>query len=196
MALVNASMAYARMGEPNKAQDFLLKAIKVAPDNAPAHFNLGLLKAEQQQPREAERELKEAFRLDPQMAPAAYNLCVLMAKDRPAEALSWCRKAVELNPGEPKYALTLAFYQKGQGDLKAAATTLQDLLRQRPAFTDAYLMLAEIYGQQGNRSEAEAVLRKAQQVESLSPQDRARIAAMLRKWGTPEPQKDHKTDNR
>jgi tetratricopeptide (TPR) repeat protein/nitrate/TMAO reductase-like tetraheme cytochrome c subunit len=196
MALVNASMAYARMGEKSKAEEFLLKAIKVAPDNAPAHFNLGLLKAEQQQPEEAERQLREAFRLDPQMAPAAYNLCILIAKDRSAEALSWCRKAVELNPGEPKYALTLAFYQKEQGDLKAAATTLQDLLRQRPAFTDAYLMLAEIYGQQGNRSEAEAVLRQAQRVESLSPQDRARIAAMLRKWSAPEPQEGHKTDNR
>jgi tetratricopeptide (TPR) repeat protein len=196
MALVNAAMAYARMGEQNKAEEFLLKAIKVAPDNAPAHFNLGLLQAEQNQPKAAERELREAFRLDPQMAPAAYNLCVLMAKDRPAEALSWCRKAVELSPGEPKYALTLAFYQKGQGDLKAAATTLQDLLRQRPAFTDAYLMLAEIYGQQGNRSEAEAVLRQARQVESLSPRDRARVEAMLRKWGSPEPQEGHKTDNR
>jgi tetratricopeptide (TPR) repeat protein/nitrate/TMAO reductase-like tetraheme cytochrome c subunit len=196
MVLVNASMAYARMGEQNKAEEFLLKAIKVAPDNAPAHFNLGLLKAEQHKPKEAERELKEAFRLDPQMAAAAYNLCILTAKDRPAEALSWCRKAVELNPGEPKYAFTLAFFQKEQKDLTGAATTLQELLAQRPTFADAYLMLAEIYGQQGNRSEAEAVLRQAQQVESLSPRDRARIAAMLRKWSTPEPQEGHKTDKR
>jgi tetratricopeptide (TPR) repeat protein len=196
MVMVNASMAYARMGEQNRAEEFLLKAIKVAPDNAPAHFNLGLLKAEQNQPKEAERELREAFRLDPQMAAAAYNLGILIAKDRPAEALSWCRKAVALNPQEPKYAFTLAFYQKEQGDLKAAATTLQNLLTQRPAFADPYLMLAEIYGQQGNRSEAEAVLRQAQKVESLSPRDRGRIEAMFRKWSTPEPQKGHKTDNR
>jgi tetratricopeptide (TPR) repeat protein len=196
MVMVNAAMASARLGEQNKAEEFLLKAIKVAPDNAPAHFNLGLLKAEQNQPKEAERELREAFRLDPQMAPAAYNLCIVMAQDRPTEALSWCRKAVELNPQEPKYAYTLAFYQKEQGDLKAATTTLQDLLAKRPAFTDAYLMLAEIYGQQGNRSEAKAVLRQAQQVESLSPRDRARVKVMLQKWTTPGPQEGHKTGNR
>jgi tetratricopeptide (TPR) repeat protein len=196
MVMVNASMAYSRMGEQNKAKEFLLKAIKVAPDNAPAHFNLGLLKAEQNQPKEAERELREALRLDPQMAAAAYNLCILIAKDRPAEALSWCRKAVALNPQEPKYAFTLAFYQKEQKDLPGAAATLKGLLTQRPAFVDAYLLLAEIYGQQGNRPEAEAVLRQAQQVESLSPWNRARVAAMLRKWSTSEPQEGQKTDNR
>jgi tetratricopeptide (TPR) repeat protein len=180
------------MGEQNMAQESLLKAIKVAPDNAPAHFNLGLLKAERNQPKEAERELREAFRLDPQMAPAAYNLCILIAKDHPKEALSWCRKALELNPGEPKYALTLAYYQKEKSDLKAAVTTLQDLLAQRPAFADAYLLLAEIYGQQGNRSKAAAVLRQAQQVEGLSPRDRARVEAMLQKWSPPEPREGNR----
>jgi tetratricopeptide (TPR) repeat protein len=196
MAMVNAAMAFAQIGDKDQVEKSLLKAVKIAPDNAATHFNLGLLWAERHRGKEAERELKEAFRLDPQMAPAAYNLCILIAKDRPAEALSWCRKAVALNPQEPKYAFTLAFYQKEQGDLKAAATTLQELLAQRPAFTDAYLLLAEIYGQQGNRSEAEAVLRQAQQVESLSPRDRARVAAMLRKWSTPEPQEGHKTEHR
>ena len=125
MVMVNASMAYAQMGEKDQAEKSLVQAIKIAPDNAAAHFNLGLLKAEQNRGKEAERELKEAFRLDPKMAPAAYNLCILTGKDRPAEALSWCRKAVQLHPQEPKYAYTLAFYQKEQGDLKGAAATLQ-----------------------------------------------------------------------
>ena len=119
------------------------------------------------------------------MAPAAYNLCILSAKDRPKEALSWCKKAVELNPQEPKYAYTLAFYQKEQGDLKNAAATLQDFLTRRPGFADGYLLLAEIYVQQGDRPQAEAVLRQAQQVESLSPRDRARVAEALQKLSNP-----------
>ena len=119
------------------------------------------------------------------MAPAAYNLCILKAKDRPREALSWCKKAVELNPQEPKYAYTLAFCQKEQGDLKNAAATLQDFLRRRPGFADGYLLLAEIYLHQGDRPQAEAVLRQAQQVESLSPRDRARLAEAMHKLGNP-----------
>jgi Flp pilus assembly protein TadD len=193
MVMVNAAMAYAKMGAPDQAEKSLVKAIKIAPENAAAHFNLGLLKAEQNRGKEAEKELREAFRLDPKMAPAAYNLCILSAKDRSQEALSWCRKAVELNPQEPKYAYTLAFYQKEQGDLKNAAATLQDILALRPGFTDGYLLLAEIYVQQEERPQAEAVLRQAQQVESLSPRDRARVAATLQKLIAPEPQEGNKT---
>lgn len=86
---------------------------------------------------------------------------------------------METNPQEPKYAYTPAFCQKEQGDLKNAAATLQDILAQRPGFTDGYLLLAEIYVQQGDRHQAEAVLRQAQQVESLSLRDRARMAEAL-----------------
>ena len=47
LAMVNEAMAYARMGENQKANDALQRALKVAPDNAAANFNLGLLKAEE-----------------------------------------------------------------------------------------------------------------------------------------------------
>ena len=194
VAMVNAAMAYAKIGAQDQAEKSLVKAIKIAPDNAAAHFNLGLLKAEQNRGKLAERELREAFRLDPKMAPAAYNLCILTAKDRPAEALSWCKKAVELNPQEPRYAYTLAFYQKERQDLKGAAATLTDLLAQRPGFTAGSLLLAEIYVQQGDRPQAEAMLRRALEAESLPPQDRARVAAALQKLSNPEPQKGKKPD--
>jgi tetratricopeptide (TPR) repeat protein len=166
----------------------------VDPGNAAAHFNLGLLKAEKNRGKEAERQLKEAFRLDPQMAPAAYNLCILIAKDRPAEALSWCRKAVALNPQEPKYAFTLAFYQKGQRNLSGAAATLKDLLAKHPGYMDGQLLLAEIYLQQGERPEAEAMLRQALQRENLAPRDRARLGAALQKLSDSQSKKGNLPD--
>jgi Tfp pilus assembly protein PilF len=196
MVMVNAAMAYAKMGAPDQAEKSLVKAIKIAPENAAAHFNLGLLKAEQNRGKEAEKEFRDAFRLDPKMAPAAYNLCILTIKDRQAEALSWCRKAAELNPQDPKYAYTLAFYQKKQGDLKNAAATLKDFLTRRPGFTDGYLLLAEIYLQQGDGPQAQAMLRQAQQVESLSPQDRGRIAAALQNLSGPQPSEDNHPNKR
>jgi tetratricopeptide (TPR) repeat protein len=191
MVMVNAAMAYAQAGEPNQAEKSLAKAIKIAPDNAAAHFNLGLLKAEQNRPQEAEGELQEAFRLDPGMAQAAYNLCILVARDRPGEALSWCRRAVDLNPTEPKYAYTLAFYQKEQGDLKAGAATLEDFLRRRPGVPDACLLLAEIYVRQGERPRAETLLRQALQEGNLLQQDRARVAAALQHLTKLEPPKEN-----
>jgi tetratricopeptide (TPR) repeat protein len=196
MVMVNAAMAYAQTGEKKQAEKFLLKAIKVAPDNAAAHFNLGLLKAEENRVKDAERELREAFRLDPKMAPAAYNLCILTIKDRPEEALSWCRKATALNPQEPKYAYTLAFYQKEQKDLKGAAATLKDLLAQRTAFVDGHILLAEIYVQQGERPQAEMLLRQLLQKESLPPRDRTRIVAALQSLITSRPSEDNRPGKR
>ena len=110
LAMVNESMAYARLGENKKADESLKKALKVAPDNPAANFNMGLLKAEQKDPKGAEQYLKKALKADPQMAQAAYNLCVITSKDRINEAVSYCKKAADLRPQEPKYAYTLAFY--------------------------------------------------------------------------------------
>ena len=120
LAMVNESMAYARLGDNKKADDSLKKALKVAPDNAAANFNMGLLKAEQNDPKGAEQYLKKALKADPQMAQAAYNLCVITSKDRINEAVSYCKKAAELRPQEPRYAYTLAFYlnQKGDSELR------------------------------------------------------------------------------
>jgi hypothetical protein len=52
------------------------------------------------------------------MAQAAYNVCVITSKDRINKAVSWCRKAVELRPQDPKYVVTLAFYFKRKYTLK------------------------------------------------------------------------------
>jgi len=144
MALVNTSIAYAQMGENDQAEISLQKALKQAPDNAAANFNMGLLKAEKSDQKAAEKYLKKAFNADPQMAQAAYNLCVITAKDRISEAVTWCRKASELRPQEPKYAYTLAFYLNQKGEKDAAVKTLNSLLEKYPQDKDAERLLKEI----------------------------------------------------
>ena len=68
--------------KPRKPKSRLQKALKIAPGNAAANFNMGLLKAEQNDLKGAEKYLKAALKADPQMAQAAYNLCVITSKDR------------------------------------------------------------------------------------------------------------------
>jgi tetratricopeptide (TPR) repeat protein len=144
LVMVNESMAYVRMGENSKADQSLKKALTVAPDNAAANFNMGLLKAEENDPGQAEMYLKQAIKADPQMAQAAYNLCVLTAKDRISEAVTWCRKAAELRPQEPKYAFTLAYYLNQKGDKKEAVMTLKEIVNNYPGLKDAEMLLKEI----------------------------------------------------
>jgi tetratricopeptide (TPR) repeat protein len=144
LAMVNESMAYARLGENQKADGFLMKALKVAPDNAAANFNMGLLKAEHNDLKAAEQYLKKALEADPQMAPAAYNLCVITSKDRIDEAVTWCRKAAELRPQEPKYAFTLAFYLKQNGERDEAIRILMATIEKYPGYQDAQMLLQKI----------------------------------------------------
>ncbi|MGO9021750.1 MAG: tetratricopeptide repeat protein [Syntrophobacteraceae bacterium] len=144
LAMVNKSMAYARMGENKKADESLKKALKVSPDNAAANFNMGLLKAEENDPGQAEKYLRKAIKIDPQMARAAYNLCIITSKDRISEAVNWCRKATELKPQEPKYGFTLAFYLNQKGDREEAIRTLKEIVKKYPEFKDAEKLLQEI----------------------------------------------------
>jgi tetratricopeptide (TPR) repeat protein len=144
LAMVNKSMAYAHLGETKKASEELQNALKIAPDNAATNFNMGLLKAEQKDLKGAEKYLKVALKADPQMAQAAYNLCVITAKDRLNEAVTWCRKATELRPQEPRYAYTLAFYLHQMGERDEAIRTLKTLIEKYPGYKDAEMLLEEI----------------------------------------------------
>jgi len=144
MAMVNTSIACAQMGESEKAERSLQKALLLAPDNAAANFNMGLLKAEKNDLKAAEKHLKKAFAADPQMAQAAYNLCIITAKDRIDEAVTWCRKAADLVPHEPKYAYTLAFYLNEKGDRAEAVGILKGLVEKYPQYKDAEILLKKI----------------------------------------------------
>jgi tetratricopeptide (TPR) repeat protein len=144
LAMVNSSIAYAQMGENGKAEKSLQEAFKIAPDNAAANFNMGLLKAEKRELKQAENHLKQAIKSDPQMAQAAYNLCIITAKDRISEAVTWCSKAADLRPQEPKYAFTLAFYLNQKGDRDEAVRTLKTIVEKYPGYKDAGMLLEEI----------------------------------------------------
>jgi tetratricopeptide (TPR) repeat protein len=177
--LVNAAMAHAKLGETAKAEAKLTEALTIAPDSSVALYNLGLIKAELGDLKAAEMNLKAAFNNDPQLAGAAYNLCIITAKDRPAESLDWCTKAVALRPQEPKYASTLVFYQREQGDLTGAVATLEGVIGRIPAYAEAYLLLAEIFETQGKKSGAIKVYKQALAVEGISPKAKEYIRSKL-----------------
>ena len=179
MAMVNSSIAYAQMGENSRAEKSLQDALKIAPDNAAANFNMGLVKAEKNETGQAEKYLRQAIKVDPQMAQAAFNLCVLLSKDRLDEAVTWCKKAVDLPPAEPRYAYTLAFFEQQKGDTDSAIKTLDALIARQPAHFDAYLLLAGIYEKSGKKEDAEKVYNKALALEGAPENFRNLLRAKL-----------------
>jgi tetratricopeptide (TPR) repeat protein len=144
LAMVNSSIAYAQMGETDKAEKSLQAALKIAPDSAAANFNMGLLEAEKNELKQAEKYLRKAMKADPQMAQAAYNLCIITSKDRISEAVTWCRKAADLRPQDPRYAFTLAFYLNQKGDRDEAVRMLKAIVEKYPGYKDAEKLLQKI----------------------------------------------------
>jgi len=179
LALTNIAIVYGQRGEYDKAEASLRKAIEIDPKSAPVHFNTGLLLAERGRTKEAEKELRLALQLNPRLAPAAYNLGLLIIKERPDEGLSFCRKAHELSPNDPKYSYTLAFYQAQKGDRKGAVKTLSETVKRHPAYVDAALLLGEIYERDGKKEDAKEVYRKAQSSGQLSDRDSLRLRVKL-----------------
>lgn len=147
MALVNLAIAHAQLGESDQAAKALHTALDISPKNAAVNFNLGLVEAENSDLQQAEVHLKKALEADPTLAPAAYNLCIITADSRPDEAIGWCRKASDLNPEEPRYGYTLAYYLNKNGKRDEAITELEKIAKRSPDFLEAQQLLKQITGE-------------------------------------------------
>jgi tetratricopeptide (TPR) repeat protein len=163
-----------------KAEAELDKALRIDPKNAPALFNMGLLKNDQGKSQEAATYLKEALKNDPAMAAAAYNLAVVLSKESMKEAIFWARKAYEMQP-DAKYGYTLAYFLKQDGDWNEGIEVLRRLIKVYPLSTDAYLLLGEIYEKRGRNKDAESVYQQGLSVGDMPDQDKARIEKRMEK---------------
>lgn len=176
---LNASIAAARLADMLRAEELLQKALEIEPNSPAVNFHMALLRADQGDMPEAEKHLRVTLKADPQMAEAACNLCVLLAKDRLEEAVQWCRKAHELEPGDGKYAYTLAFFERKGGKIDEAIRILREAIGREAANTEAILLLAEIYEEQNLKGEAKELVVGALSNEALSSRDRYRLFLKL-----------------
>jgi tetratricopeptide (TPR) repeat protein len=173
-------MAYSNLDQNDKAEASLRRALALAPQDAAANFNLGLLLGESQRWDEAEQRLRSALASNPQMAAAAYNLGVILARRSPDEAIAWCRNAHQLRPEEAKYAHTLAFYLRQKGNFDEAVVLLRQVIREEPLYWDAYGLLGEIYEDQRDYPKAAAVYNDALKMEPLPPPLRRQLETKVR----------------
>ena len=178
LVLVNAAIAHSRVGDTGRAEGHLRRALHLDPTNAPASFNYGLLMAELGKPAEAEKALRSALKADPRMAQAAYNLGVLVAGDRLDEAIHWCRQASDLQPDEPRYGYTYAFFLRQKGDMDGAIRALRRMVDAQHANADVYGLLGQTLGERRDLRGALEVYRRAAGDARLSGQERAQFREM------------------
>jgi tetratricopeptide (TPR) repeat protein len=174
-ALVNAALAYNQLGRNDQAEAFLRRALALRPADAAANLNLGLLLGEQGRKEEAISLLRQALKSDPTSAVAAYNLGILLFPDHGAEALEWFRRAAALQPNEPKYRYTLAFYLRQSGRVEQAVGVLRPLVERGVTDPAVYELLGAMFEESGRAGEAAAVYGRAAEIEQFPADLRLRF---------------------
>lgn len=153
-------------GDPRSACGHYRKAVKIAPDYAKAHLNLGIGLAATGDSEGAVQSYRAALAIDPGSAPANYNLATLLyARGELQDAANLLRRALESKPEFPEAHVALSNVYDSQGDLAAAAASLEAALRQRPDYAGALYNYGILLKKMGRPLEAETALRQAIAIE-------------------------------
>ena len=178
---VNAAFAYNVAGRNEQAESSFRKALQLDPNNLIVHINLGMLLGEQSRLSEAEDVFHKALKVDPNSAIAAYNLGVILAPEQINQALKWCGRAYELQPEEPKYGYTYAFYLYKSEKSCAAIDVLQNMVKRQIPYSDAYALLGAIHQKRGELDKAAEVYQAAVNNKRMSQQDRTSFETMMKR---------------
>jgi tetratricopeptide (TPR) repeat protein len=143
-----------------EAEQYLRRAIELAPSFAKPAEDLGLLLLDTGRDEEAVEVLRNAVRLDPGSEIAQFNLGKALARvGRGAEADQAFEAAFELDP--TKKLLAEAARQHGDGKLEEAERSYREVLRTDPDNATALRMLAMLAATANHMSDAEKLLRRA-----------------------------------
>ncbi len=137
---------YTRLGEYDKAEAELIKALKSDSENPEIYVARAEALMAQGLYREAQRELDRAVAIDPKN-PRAYKMlsgCFFEQKLY-RKAVESIEQAIRLNPNDTSLYRSLATAHLGRQDLPGAQAALEKALDIDPADTLSMVMLGEIY---------------------------------------------------
>ncbi len=142
-------------------------AIRIRPDYAEAHNNLGLVLIQSGNDEEGIAALREAVRLAPAYAEARTNLGAALTPTDAEAAIKELEEAVRLAPGSVKALFNLAVAygaSPGHGSGKEIAH-LTKVIEMAPDFPRAHLALGKALLRDGKATEAVATLQNAVRLE-------------------------------
>jgi tetratricopeptide (TPR) repeat protein len=144
----------------DKAADALREAIRLHPDLAYAHANLGVALMRQGKLDEAIAEDREAIRLRPDDGPTHFNLGTALGRQgKLDEAIVEYREAIRLQPDYAYAHSNLGLALLAQGKVDEAVIELRKATRLKPDF--AHANLGNALRRQGKLDEAIAEYREA-----------------------------------
>lgn len=174
MLLEQVGYAYASLGEPDRALEYLLRSIAIEP-NATRLTKAGELHGLEGNYAAAEASLQRALDIDPSF-PGPRFLLAQVAESRGdgARALELYGEELEIDPGSFRSAFRVAVILRSQGRIEEAIPYCRRAIEANPRFSLPYFMIAEHFLQTGtNLEEAIELCRRGLEV---APDDRVALA--------------------
>jgi tetratricopeptide (TPR) repeat protein len=141
------------------------KLVEASPENAPAFYNLGLVRKQRDDFAGAESGLRRAALLDPKLADAPYTLgVVLWQTGRPDEAAAAFRDATLRRADYADAHFMLGTVLQQQGDAEGALAAFRKAVELDPGSAEARLGLAQLLRRRGEAEAAGAQLREAERL--------------------------------
>jgi tetratricopeptide (TPR) repeat protein len=152
--------AEAMIGTPDEnseAQaDLFRQVIKLKPDFLEAHYNLGLIYANQRKMKEAIEEIETVLKLEPKFDPDIYYILATAYQEsgNPASAIKALEEGLRRKSDDLKFLKALAYLQFDEKVDAAAIENLQKILALDPQDTTAHIDLALLFQRNGQTDKA------------------------------------------
>ncbi|MBI4414019.1 MAG: tetratricopeptide repeat protein [candidate division NC10 bacterium] len=185
LLLTLGGLAVAQMGIWRDPRTFYEGLVRLNPDSALAHNNLGSVYLGFGEEERAAKEFGEALRLHPGHPGALNNLGILAQRRGDlAEARRFYREALAARSNQAEVWNNLGTIHEAEGDLARAAAAYGEAIRLDPATPRFLANLAGVLTAQGRRAEAAVLLERAIRLDPTVPRWRAALAT-LRTDGKP-----------
>lgn len=165
-----------------EAEPFLVQALALRPDLAPAHRELARVYLQEHRIEEALAHFDAAGRLRPNDARLRFEMAdILAANDRRDEALGYLREAIRIQPDywEARYLLGVELAVREE--VSEAAEQFAEVVRLQPQFVRGHLNLGVAWVRLGRIPEA---IEQFRQTLAIEP-DNAQAAQYLRTLAAP-----------
>jgi len=144
-----------------EAQRQAEEAVRLSPDDASPHNNVGLALYRAGRYEDAMRQFHEAIRLSQTLAPAYYNLGMVLAElGRTDEAIAAYETSLRIFPSQPEVLHNLANQLALQGRFPEAIARFRGAVRLAPGSPDIRLNMANALLATGSVDEAIAAYRE------------------------------------
>ncbi|MBP7533342.1 MAG: tetratricopeptide repeat protein [Chitinophagales bacterium] len=163
-ALLALAYIYYTEGDIENAKKHYLKTLSINSNNAKAHYNIGILFAEEKNYAEAKKHLLKALSINPNDAKSHYGLGTLFAEEKNyAEAKKHLLKALSINPNDANVNNNIGSLFAEEKNYAEAKKHLLKALNINPKLADAHYNLGCLFAEEKNYIEA-----KKHYLEALS----------------------------